>query len=58
MVKDLFSIQSNEYTRYRPGYPKEIYNFLNLIVSLHERAWDCATGTDGQLLDWFPDLMR
>lgn len=45
MVKDLFSIQAKEYSKYRPNYPKEIFRFLNSVVYGHKRAWDCATGS-------------
>jgi hypothetical protein len=59
MVKDLFSIHSSEYSKYRPGYPKEIYEFLNSVVLQHDRAWDCATG-NGQaaikLVPYFDEI--
>lgn len=60
MVKDLFSVHTEEYSRYRPKYPIEIYEFLNSVVLKHERAWDCATG-NGQaamgLVPYFDEVL-
>jgi len=47
-VKDNFSIQSDDYARFRPVYPDELYNFLIPLVSEHKAAWDCGTG-NGQV---------
>ena len=44
MAKDLFSAQSQDYARYRPGYPPDLFEFLSSLTENHETAWDCATG--------------
>ncbi|MEH6764749.1 MAG: class I SAM-dependent methyltransferase [Aequorivita antarctica] len=54
--KDNFSKQSNAYQKYRPSYPKELFEYLSKISIDHHLAWDCATG-NGQsaigLVDYF-----
>ena len=56
MTKDLFSKQSDLYAKYRPGYPKELFEYIISFVSSKDVAWDCATG-NGQaasvLSDYF-----
>ena len=43
-MKDNFSRQAKTYAKYRPDYPKELFDFiLNKIVQ-KENAWDCGTG--------------
>ena len=44
MAKDLFSKQSDLYARYRPTYPKELYDHILPFVKEKNIAWDCATG--------------
>jgi len=44
MAKDLFSQQSDLYARYRPTYPKELYDHILSFVKEKNIAWDCATG--------------
>ena len=44
MAKDLFSKQADLYARYRPGYPKELYDHILSFVKDKNIAWDCATG--------------
>ena len=44
MAKDLFSKQSDLYARYRPAYPKELYEYILSFVKEKNTAWDCATG--------------
>ena len=44
MAKDLFSNQSDLYARYRPAYPKELYDYIVSFVREKNIAWDCATG--------------
>lgn len=52
MPKDLFSKQSKLYAKYRPKYPKKIYEAIyNLLIKYEipfHTAWDCATG-NGQV---------
>lgn len=47
-MKDNFSIQSSKYAKFRPTYPKELYDFLINKVQQRHTAWDCATG-NGQV---------
>jgi ubiquinone/menaquinone biosynthesis C-methylase UbiE len=42
--KDHFSKQAGIYSKYRPGYPKELYSYLSSLAESHELAWDCGTG--------------
>jgi len=44
MAKDLFSTQSDLYARYRPTYPKRLYEYVFSFVKEKNTAWDCATG--------------
>ena len=44
MAKDLFSIQANTYAKYRPVYPKDLFDHLLQFVAQKNTAWDCATG--------------
>jgi SAM-dependent methyltransferase len=44
MSKDLFSKQSGEYSKYRPVYPNELYEFIFSHVRDRYTAWDCGTG--------------
>jgi ubiquinone/menaquinone biosynthesis C-methylase UbiE len=47
IFKDYFSSHADEYSRYRPLYPSELFEYLaNLTVQ--QVAWDCATG-NGQV---------
>ncbi|MCI0490135.1 MAG: class I SAM-dependent methyltransferase [Blastocatellia bacterium] len=42
--KDYFSEVAVDYGRYRPRYPKELFEYLASTTARRERAWDCATG--------------
>ncbi len=46
--KDNFSKQADLYARYRPLYPKDLYDYLESICEEKDLAWDCATG-NGQV---------
>lgn len=46
--KDYFSKQAIDYSKYRPTYPKELYQLLLDKVESRDIAWDCATG-NGQV---------
>lgn len=60
MAKDLFSRQSDLYAKYRPTYPKELYEYILSFVKERNIAWDCATG-NGQaatvLADYFKKII-
>jgi len=47
-MKDNFSVQSEQYLKFRPTYPNELYQFLLSLVETKDRAWDCGTG-NGQV---------
>lgn len=42
--EDHFSNHSEQYARYRPQYPDEIYAYLASIAPARSLAWDCGTG--------------
>jgi SAM-dependent methyltransferase len=42
--KDLFSARAAEYERCRPGYPRELFEFLAAAAPARRRAVDVATG--------------
>ena len=44
MSKDLFSTQAEGYAKYRPVYPKELFDYILQFVAEKNTAWDCATG--------------
>lgn len=41
---DQFSKLAASYFRYRPRYPKELFDYLASLSPSRERAWDAATG--------------
>lgn len=47
-MKDRFSQHSEDYKKYRPSYPDELYTFIFQLLSSTEQAWDCGTG-NGQV---------
>ena len=47
-MKDNFSKQSDLYSKFRPGYPKQLFEFLLPLLPVKKSAWDCGTG-NGQL---------
>jgi SAM-dependent methyltransferase len=42
--KDHFSTQATDYAKFRPRYPREMFEFLGTIAPSRDLAWDCATG--------------
>ena len=42
--KDYFSKRSEDYAKYRPVYPLELFEHLASIAPSRALAWDCATG--------------
>ncbi|CAH0994207.1 2-methoxy-6-polyprenyl-1,4-benzoquinol methylase, mitochondrial [Emticicia aquatica] len=48
MAKDNFSNQASTYAKFRPTYPKEVFEYLKEVVKNKNCAWDCATG-NGQM---------
>jgi hypothetical protein len=47
-MKDLFSINANEYSAFRPIYPTAFYDFILKQCRNKFCAWDCGTG-NGQV---------
>ncbi|MCW5517349.1 class I SAM-dependent methyltransferase [Muriicola sp. Z0-33] len=45
---DIFSKQANTYKKFRPTYPKELYDEILQFVTDKSTCWDCATG-NGQV---------
>lgn len=43
--KDHFSVNSENYKKYRPEYPAELFSYLASISPANEIAWDCGTGS-------------
>lgn len=41
---DHFSKHATDYAKYRPGYPRELFSWLQSLNSTHELAWDVGTG--------------
>ena len=42
--KDHFSELAETYSKYRPKYPSELFEYLSGICKDHQQAWDCGTG--------------
>lgn len=42
--KDLFSTQATDYARFRPRYPKALFDFLAKSTEERKLAWDVGTG--------------
>lgn len=42
--KDHFSKQADQYTQFRPRYPRTWFKFLAGLPERREMAWDCGTG--------------
>jgi ubiquinone/menaquinone biosynthesis C-methylase UbiE len=59
MPKDLFSNHATVYSKFRPSYPKELFEYIISFVEEKNTAWDCATG-NGQaaaiLSDYFTQV--
>lgn len=51
MAKDLFSKQASIYAQYRPGYPRELFEYIVSFVKEKNTAWDCATGNGQAALE-------
>jgi SAM-dependent methyltransferase len=42
--KDHFSKQAADYAKFRPQYPREMFEYLGTIATSRKLAWDCGTG--------------
>jgi len=43
-MKDNFSKQAGVYAKYRPSYPKDLFDFILAHIKNKQTAWDCGTG--------------
>ena len=43
-MKDNFSKQADVYAKYRPTYPRDLFDFILSYVANKQAAWDCGTG--------------
>src|SRR5688572_13100325 len=43
--RDHFSISARSYAKFRPTYPKALFEWIAAETPGRRRAWDCATGT-------------
>jgi ubiquinone/menaquinone biosynthesis C-methylase UbiE len=43
-MKDNFSKQADIYAKYRPHYPRELFDFILQQIEKKQNVWDCATG--------------
>jgi SAM-dependent methyltransferase len=48
---DRFAAVSDEYARFRPGYPTSLFDWLAGIAPARDLAWDCATGSGQAAVD-------
>jgi ubiquinone/menaquinone biosynthesis C-methylase UbiE len=58
--KDHFSKQAFGYSRYRPTYPGELFEYLASLCAGHDTAWDCGAGSGQaavQLADFFQTVI-
>lgn len=60
MFKDHFSRQASDYAKFRPQYPRALFEFIAAAAPNKERALDCATG-NGQaavaLAEFFAEVI-
>jgi SAM-dependent methyltransferase len=42
--KDHFSRQAADYAKFRPDYPRELFDYLGSIAPSRQVAWDCGAG--------------
>ncbi len=52
--KDHFSQQADAYAKYRPHYPRALFEYLASLPPAHDTAWDCATGNGQAALGLAP----
>jgi len=52
--KNYFSTQAAYYAKYRPTYPRALFEFLHSVTAHHNQAWDCATGNGQAALGLAP----
>lgn len=55
---DHFSGRARDYARYRPDYPRALFEFLADLAPERTTAWDCATGSGQAALGLAEDFDR
>ena len=55
-VKDNFSVQSEGYSKFRPIYPKGLYDEILSHVSEFNSCWDCGTGNGQMAVELAPQF--
>lgn len=58
MSKDLFTNQAEKYSKYRPAYPPELFQYILKFVAEKNTAWDCATGNGQSALGLAPHFKK
>src|SRR3954468_19881417 len=59
-MKDLFSNQADQYSKFRPHYPKAMFDYFASLCPDQQLAWDCGTGNGqaaSQLAEVFKDVI-
>ena len=56
--KDLFSGHSQDYAKFRPTYPKELFEYLASLTKAHDLAWDCGTGNGQAAIELAKDFRQ
>jgi len=49
--KDLFSLQADDYLKFRPTYPQKLFEYLSSLTPSHDIAWDVGTGNGQAVLE-------
>ena len=47
-MQNPFSTDSENYSKFRPAYPTELFTIINTLVENKQNCWDCGTG-NGQI---------
>lgn len=55
MANDYFSSQSSAYRKFRPSYPRELFDFLASCLPQQALIWDCACGNGQATEAWSGD---
>jgi SAM-dependent methyltransferase len=58
IFKDHFSERADNYAKYRPHYPPDLFEYLSSISPGHDLAWDCGTGNGQAALGLAPHFDR
>lgn len=56
--KDHFSAGADNYTRYRPSYPPQLFAWLAGLTQEHKAAWDCGCGNGQAAIGLVPYYER